>query len=373
MSFVRAGLVPRRPRSRRLLVVAVVLLLLTPVGVSLGRAMAYPGSASWQLRLVEWTRDHGGAPLVDTVENWYYTRHRPGAGPPPAGSTPAPVALGAFSAAGRPPEIPPLVSGPLPGEGAWQPLGRLDARGRPYVWASWFRPDPSNSSVTVGVASVDLTRVRAELIAGTRDPGGSWPEGARVPPSQQSRLVAAFNAGFKFADTRGGFATDGRISRPLADGVASAVIDRAGRLTIRRWSGGSVLPSNVAAVRQNLDLIVDAGHPVPGLGLAGSSRWGTSRNQLQYTWRSAIGTTADGRLVYVAGDHTNIAQLATALAHAGATVGMQLDIHAALVTFNAFHPGPRGVAGEKLLASMTRPATRYLTSDQRDFFAVLTG
>ncbi|MDQ1632217.1 MAG: hypothetical protein QOC80_2189 [Frankiaceae bacterium] len=60
-----------------------------------------------------------------------------------------------------------------------------------------------------------------------------------------------------------------------------------------------------------------------------------------------------------------------ALAHAGAVVGMQLDIHAALVTFNAFSPGPRGPAGEKLVPAMSRPANRYLAADQRDFFAVL--
>ena len=51
-----------RPRSRRLVVLGLVLLLVTPGAVSLERAMTYPGSASWQLRFVEWTRDHGGAP-----------------------------------------------------------------------------------------------------------------------------------------------------------------------------------------------------------------------------------------------------------------------------------------------------------------------
>jgi hypothetical protein len=185
------------------------------------------------------------------------------------------------------------------------------------------------------VASVDVGRVRAELIAGTRDPGGRWPEGAQVPFGQRPDLVAAFNAGFKFGDTQGGFAADGRISRRLVDGLASAVIARDGTLSIRRWTGGQVLPRDGIAVRQNLDLIVADGKPVAGLGSAGRQRWGTSRNQLQYTWRSAIGTTADGRLLYIAGDHLDIRQLATALARAGATAAMQLDIHPALVTFNA--------------------------------------
>lgn len=360
-----------RPRTRRLVVLAVVVALLTPVAVSLERAMTFPGSASWQQRLVEWVRDNGGAPVVNAVENWHYARQRPKPGLPSAGAVLAPSTVSDYRASRRPPRILPIVPMALPGEGDWQPLGRLDAQRRPYVWATWFRPDAVGTSATVGVASIDLSAVRAELIAGTRDPGGSWPEGAQVPMAQRRGLVAAFNAGFKFGDTPGGFASDGRISRPLADGVASAIISRDGTLSIRRWTGGSTLPPDVTAVRQNLDLIVDDGRPAAGLGSAGSKRWGTTRNQLQFTWRSAIGTTRDGRLLYVAGDRLDIQQLAAALARAGAQIGMQLDIHPTLVTFNAFHGGASGPVGEKLLPAMQRPASRYLSPDQRDFFALL--
>lgn len=360
-----------RPRTRRLVVLGVVVALLTPVAVSLERAMTFPGSASWQQRLVEWMRDNGGAPVVDAVENWHYARQRPKPGLPSAGSTLVPSSVRGYLSSGQPFPIRPVVTEALPGEGEWQPLGRLDAQRRPYVWATWFRPDAVSTSASVGVASIDLATVRAQLIAGTRDPGGSWPEGAQVPAAQRPRLVAAFNAGFKFGDTRGGFAADGRIVRPLADGLASAVISRDGTLSIRQWTGGSVLPSDVTAVRQNLDLIVTDGKPVVGLGSAGSKRWGTSRNQLQFTWRSAIGTTRDGRLLYVAGDRLDVRQLAAALARGGAWTGMQLDIHPTLVTFNAFHQGPAGPVGEKLLPAMQRPASRYLSPDQRDFFALL--
>jgi hypothetical protein len=353
---------------------AVVLVLLTPLVISLERALTYPGSASWKLRLVEWTRDHGGAPVVNRVENWYYTRRRPGSGPPPVGSTvPAPSATvgRSVSASGRPAAVGPLVTPPSDGEGVWQPLGRIGAGHRPYIWATWFRPDPTDTSVAVAAAEIDQGRTSTELIAGTRDPGGIWPEGARVPPAGRPHLVAAFNAGFKFGDTRGGFASDGRTSKPLADGLATAVIDDHGRLVVERWSGGPALTPGLVAARQNLDLIVEGGRPVPGLRDSSGGRWGTDRNQRQFTWRSALGTTADGRLLYVAGDHLDLTTVAAALAHAGAVTGMQLDIHAALVSFNAFTPGPKGPAGQKLLAAMSRSADRYLIADQRDFFAVL--
>ncbi|HSP38575.1 MAG TPA: hypothetical protein VLR26_12560 [Frankiaceae bacterium] len=202
MAFAPDGLLPAGRGKRRLLVLSLAVALLTSLGVSLGHAFIYPGSASWSLRLVEWTRDHGGAPLVNSVENWYYTRQRPGSGPPSAsGTVPTSSALD-VSTGGRPAPIPPLVAPRLANEGVWQALGRLDVHRRQSMWASWFRPDPRSTAVTVGVASIDQQRVRAQLTAGTRDPGGTWPEGARVPSNEQGRLVAAFKAGFKFGDTR---------------------------------------------------------------------------------------------------------------------------------------------------------------------------
>jgi hypothetical protein len=54
---------------------------------------------------------------------------------------------------------------------------------------------------------------------------------------------------------------------------------------------------------------------------------------------------------------------------------MQLDIHHSVVTFNLFEPAP-GHSGKliarKLLPEMSKPATRYLEPDQRDFIAILT-
>jgi hypothetical protein len=364
-----------RRRRRWKIILVVALLVLTPVGISLEHALTYPGSASWRLRLVEWTRDHGGAPVVDRVENWWYTRHRPGDGHPAPGTTLAPPQI-ATRAGIAPPALAPLIAPALAGEGRWQPLGgRHAASGSPLLWATYLRPDPQNSAASVGIVSMDPRVLRAELIAGTRDPGGRWPEGAEVPVAQRRSLAAAFNAGFKFSDTRGGFAADGRVTRPLVDGLATAVIRADGTLTVERWNGGPRLTSDVRAVRQNLDLVVEHGRPAAGLATDRSGRWGSARNQRQYTWRSGLGETSDGRVVYVAGSDITLSTLADALVRAGAVTGMQLDIHPDLVTFNAYTPvpggGPSALTGIKLLPAMRRPATRYLSPDQRDFFALL--
>jgi hypothetical protein len=52
---------------------------------------------------------------------------------------------------------------------------------------------------------------------------------------------------------------------------------------------------------------------------------------------------------------------------------VELDIHPGMVTFNTFHPAPDapfGLAATTLPPDLPQPATRYLTTDQRDFVMV---
>jgi hypothetical protein len=133
------------------------------------------------------------------------------------------------------------------------------------------------------------------------------------------------------------------------------------------------LAPNVAAVRQNLHLLVDGGTVVPGIAGNSHDYWGKRGQQFQYTWRSGIGVDTRGNLIYVAADKINLAMLAQAMVDAGMVRGMQLDMHHGMVTFNVFNQVATGstlLNAAKLLPTMTEPATRYLVPDQRDFFAV---
>jgi len=61
--------------------------------------------------------------------------------------------------------------------------------------------------------------------------------------------------------------------------------------------------------------------------------------------------------------------LAQILRHAGAVRAIELDINSTWVSFNTYsHRNGRGAT--KLLPGMSRDVTRYLTPDDRDFFAV---
>ena len=153
--------------------------------------------------------------------------------------------------------------------------------------------------------------------------------------------------------------------------MASVVIRTDGAATVGQWGPGVSLSPDVVAVRQNLDLIVDKGRAVDALADNSGNRWGTTKNQVQYTWRSGLGVDAVGNLIYVGGSGLNLATLADALVQAGAVRGMQLDIHNEMVAFLSYPSGAEHVAGGvKLLPGMPGSPDRYLVPDQRDFFVV---
>ena len=334
------------------------------------RALTYPGNASVSVRSVEWLRDNGGSPLVDAVENWWFTRNAPPTTAPDPGNLPgAPRA----TVPGAP--APLAAIGPRPavaGEGAWN-AGPATVGGVTPMLATWVRPDPAHPGVVAAIARFDQNLVVARLVAGTREPDqGSWPDGAQVPAGLQASLVATFNSGFKMAGAHGGYYAYGRTARPLRDGAASLVIDRAGRISVGAWGRDRQMNPDVVAVRQNLDLIIDNGSTVPGLTANTGDKWGSTKNQLQYTWRSALGVDKAGQLFYVAGNGLTLATLARALADTGVVRGMELDIHPAEVhLFSYTHPsGAPGPVPSALLNSMHGPRDRYLQPDQRDFIAL---
>ena len=355
----------RHHRVRRL----IVGLLLVGLGLSTAsyvRALTYPGNATWQQRSVSWVRDHGGSPIVNRAENWYYTRNAPSTAPPNPAALPTTAAPAATPAGG--PHPLPAVSG-LPGEGAWVP-GRAGTGGQPVAYTTYVQPDPAHAGVVAGVAWIRVGATTAHLVAGTTQPGGNgWAGNAQVPPAAVPNLVAVFNSGFKLNDITGGYYSHGRTAKALRTGQASLVVNDRGAITIGQWGRDITMNPHIASVRQNLALVVDHGRAADGLTVNADQRWGSAANQLQYTWRSRIGTDAAGNLIYVAGDKMTLATLAGALIDAGAVTGMQLDIHPGMAFYASWSPtGAQGAQPRKLLPTMPGAAHRYLAPDQRDFF-----
>jgi hypothetical protein len=357
----------RKRRRARWIALTLLALVIYPA-ITFVQALTYPGAATFTARTADWMRGMGAGQVVNMAENWWYTRHAPANTLPDTGGLPqarqiaSPVATGPANLQ--------ALGTPLPGEGVWIP-GAKTADKRVADYTTYLRADPQHASVIAGIAMLDQGVVSTQLFAGTKEPGGSgWPGGAEVPQPLRSSLLATFNSGFKLADTSGGFYLDGRVAKPLQDGVASLVIDRSGAVSVAQWGRDVTMNPNIVAVRQNLELVVDNGKPVPGLSGNPAGQWGSASSQFQYTWRSGIGTDSAGHLVYVGGAQMTLTTLADVMARAGIVRGMELDIHTGMVSFNTYRPDQPGSAPAKLLPSMPGQADRYLTPDQRDFFAV---
>jgi hypothetical protein len=356
-----------------LLIAAVVSLI--PALVSLGKAMSEQSNSSSGIRFVEWMRDNGARGLVNRIENLYYSLNAPAKGGPRLHRLPGQAgALGATAGASKvhyyqPPPIKPLVASGLPGEGVWHATS-ADGGSRPPVLITSFRPEPINyPQAVVGVAWMDHTRTSTWLYPGQLEPAVSLPARGptEVPSSKRSQLVATFNSGFKLSDSGGGFATGGHTYAPLKDGTATIVRYTDGHVDVIDWTGGPSVPANVVYARQNLPLIVDNGRPNPNLN--DGPQWGATLGNAALVWRSAVGVDKYGNLIYAAGPDQGLASLSSTMIHAGAVRAMELDINTYWTSFISYrYPGARDPAN--LLVGMDRSPLRYLTPDDRDFFAV---
>ena len=357
-----------------MLVIAAVLSLI-PAVVSLTSTMLQRSDSSFGIRFVEWMRDNGARGLVNKVENIYYSLNAPAKGGPALHRLPGQAGALAGVAATRhvvyylPPNIKPLVRAGLPGEGIWH--ATFSAGGsRPPVLITSFRPEPVDyPQAVVGVAWIDHTRTSTWLYPGISEPAVSMasrgPE--EVPTELRSRLVATFNSGFKLTDSGGGFAIGGHTYAPLHDGMATLVRYKDGRVDVIKWTGPTVAGPDIAYARQNLPLMVDNGKPTPNLN--DGPEWGATLGNAALVWRSAVGIDSRGNLIYAAGPDQGLSSLATTMIHAGAVRAMELDINTYWTSFITYRdPGAHDPAN--LLANMDRSPLRYLSPDDRDFFAV---
>jgi hypothetical protein len=112
---------------------------------------------------------------------------------------------------------------------------------------------------------------------------------------------------------------------------------------------------------------VNNGQPNPNL--SDGPAWGATLGNAIQVWRSAVGVDRYGNLLYAAANSQTVGSLAKIMIRAGAVRAMEMDINVYWDSFITYHrPGAIGAAN--LLPSMARSSQRYLTPDDRDFFAV---
>lgn len=315
--------------------------------------------------------------------------HRPGSSAagsaaPASGSTAPDAAAGAGNAGpGVPLAVPaplnPFATSAAPGQGVWQPAGRL-VDGVPAIYET--RLVPPGGTEEAGVAWMDTRLLSARLYSGSKSPGGGpYLYTAPIQPAQAQSLVAAFNGGFLMPAANGGYYTEGRVVDPLVAGAASLVIYSNGYVDVGAWGTDVSMTPAVVAVRQNLIPLVAGGQPTPAATSPDWQAWGAtcgvvncSGPGVENQWRSAVGVTADGALVYAAGPALAPDQLAELLVRAGVVRGMELDINPDWPVFATYDPPPGQPAspanGVTMLATV-RPASTFFQSWwARDFITM---
>jgi hypothetical protein len=369
-----------RRRSVRI-VSALVALFLVFVMFSAGQTAFKNNGQGFTANLAEWARDHYLGPVVTFGEWLSYN-------PPQKGGKPSfslAVPSGEAVSSGKPaktkaknafvPDVPAtlksLAGSPIAGEGQWRVVEKVNSE--PAILTTFLR-DATYTSQVNGIASIDQRLVKFSLRPGTEDPGTTqnWGVPDYIPAGQRTGLLATFNGGFKLDSAGGGFYLNGIYHGAIVNGAASVVYYKNGTVKIGEWGRDFTMNSSIAGVRQNLKLLVDHGQVSANANSDVMTNWGATLGGGYYVWRSGIGITKDGRVVYVYGSALNAQDLGLLLQRAGAVEGMQMDINPAWMKFDYYQPkgNPGDPTPVPLLPTQQPSPYSYYTPSTRDFTAV---
>jgi len=258
------------------------------------------------------------------------------------------------------------------GQFGWEPAVAI--RGQIAGWISRVGAD-GESGFTITLLRLDQRRITLALHAGGAEPGGAgWRYGSAVGDGERRIVVGAFNSAFRESYGAGGFVQDGRVGWPLRRGAGSVVIYRDGTADIGSWRKGVPAAGRaVAAVRQNLGLLIDR-HRIPSsVDTCIKVCWGDPLHEQPIVARSGLGIRPDGELVWAGGHDLSVRALADALARAGAVRAMELDINPRWVAAYLYaHPrGHSILAPLGLVSGQTGIPGQFLQPYFRDFFSLL--
>jgi hypothetical protein len=249
-------------------------------------------------------------------------------------------------------------------------------KGAPLMARTIVRPDAARSYAIVALIQMNMHLMHLHSVAGTYYPGAELGHpGPGVIPAVDingNKLVAGFNGGFQYKDGHYGMVVGTNTYVPLLVGSGSLTIYQDGSLAIDRYTL-SVVPSKkpIASIRQNGPLIVDKGGVTADAVSGGYQVWGRTTTNSIYTWRSGVGITKNGNLIYAVGPSLTAETLAKALQAGGAVEAIQLDINSFWVRFATFTPtGPGAYSYESILNTLQNGGSSYLHGYNKDFFYV---
>ncbi len=254
---------------------------------------------------------------------------------------------------------------PLSGEGVWRNIS-----GTNFV-TTFIRTDSERPFSVVNLVKIPMNGLSIGTVAGLKHPGGeaNLLGPGRVPQSIQDsgQLVAAFNGGFQEKDGHFGMYANGTTYVPLRQYLATLYIYQDGHPALVNYSG--TLPANVVAARQN-GLMLVANHQTTSQTTRGVDLWAGTAKGGYVTWRSGLGITDNGDLVYAVGPSLTPTSLANALRLAGSKDAMQLDINEFWVRFMIYSWSGGHYTWSTLVKDLANGGQAYLSGYDKDFFYI---
>jgi hypothetical protein len=262
---------------------------------------------------------------------------------------------------------------PLSGEGVWHNRPLKMFPNREVMAVTFIRPDQDRSYAITNIAQLDMGVMKMGSVAGTKQPGGpvGKPGPGIIPKDiiDSGKLLAAFDGGFQYKDGEYGMIVGDTTYLPLKNDLGTLVGYKDGSLKIINYEG-QPLGDNVSFVRQNCPILVDNGAVAAG-DPRNKSLWGRLATGTVdiYTWRSGVGLTKEGNLIFAVGNNLTPTTLAYALKTAGAVNAIQLDINPIWVRFNLFESIGQGkYASSTLTKDLQDGSKEYLNGYAKDFF-----
>lgn len=312
-----------------------------------------------------------------TATNAQAATSTPDAAPTTPTATATPVPSATVTPSPTPWTLPPLTPlGTLAGEGIWQSY-LFNPVGEVVAVRTFLQPDPARPYALAAIVAFDLRQTRLHYVLGSEEP--ALPDGPRgyglmnTDHKAPGYLLATFSGGFMASHGAYGAMADGLTVLPAKDGYATITIGEGdGRLQIGEWGNDISANGNYQSWRQNARLITQSGQITDRVYNGSAATWGSSINGDVVTWRSALGLSADGQILYfAAGPSLSMPALAEAMQTAGAYNSLLLDINETWVHFAAIRADGETLAAEPLLPEgMSTNPDRYLKQSPRDFFYV---
>ncbi len=259
----------------------------------------------------------------------------------------------------------------LVNEGVWQPMLQNSYLSQTVMARTFIRPDTTRPYALVSLVKIDMKKIAIGDQAGTYYPGGIYKRyGPGIVPldiQKKNKLLAVFNGGFQARDGQYGMIVGKITYVPLRPRIPLLIITNQGSAKFVDYNGGK-LDKNVASIRQNGPFLVRDG-VITSFNEEGSDTWGRTVTNSMYTWRSGLGVTKDGNLVYGVGNSLIPQTLAMALRAAGAVDAIQLDINPFWVRFITYQSrGDGKYSYMPLLNTMPDAGEAYLKGYNKDFF-----